>query len=278
MTLTMLKGLPASGKSTLCKEWQKENRNLVRVNKDTLREMLHDSFWDKDNEAQVLRIRDLIVRDALSFGRDVVVDDTGFAPKHQDTLSALAKTAGAEFKVHFVDTPIEECIKRDLKRPNSVGEGIIRSMYTRHIAKENDHVIQNATLPQAVIIDIDGTLAHSTERGPFEWERVGEDELDEPVARITNALVHFKRIIVSGRDGVCRPQTEEWLKRHAIQYDELHMRPKGNKEKDNLIKERILEDLIKRFEIVAVFDDRDQVVSMWRRKGLKCLQVEYGSF
>jgi hypothetical protein len=31
-------------------------------------------------------------------------------------------------------------------------------------------------------------------------------------------------------------------------------------------------------DVVAVFDDRDKVVNMWRENGLTCMQVAYGNF
>ena len=132
---------------------------------------------------------------------------------------------------------------------------------------------------QAYIFDVDGTLAKMDGRSPYDWERVGEDKPNLPVVKIAKTLMAKNAIIiVTGRDGSCEQATRDWLMEHGIAYDEFHIRPPGNVEKDSVVKKRIFEDISKRYEIIAVFDDRDQVVQMWRSLGLTCLQVDYGNF
>jgi hypothetical protein len=145
---------------------------------------------------------------------------------------------------------------------------------------ENPEV--DKSLPVAVIFDIDGTLAHMNgKRGPFDWHNVHRDDLDESVASLLRR--HHDNedivIIVSGRDGSCRKITEDWLALHDLPYDELYMRPANDFRKDNLIKREIYDNHIRdRFNVLAVYDDRDQVVKMWRGLGLKVLQVAEGNF
>src|SRR5690242_7051055 len=129
----MLKGLPASGKSTYARDLAKQG--WVRINKDDLRQLLHDGKHTKGNEKQVLAIRDSIIIDSLDRGRNVVVDDTNFNPIHEQRLREIAEICRAEFRVddHFLEVPIEECIERDLHRRNSVGEKVIRQMYKEYI-------------------------------------------------------------------------------------------------------------------------------------------------
>lgn len=134
---------------------------------------------------------------------------------------------------------------------------------------------------KAIIVDIDGTLAKMNGRGPFEWLRVGEDKVKEPVKMIVNLYFEKGRVIIfSGRDEVCRPQTEQWLSDNGIRYNRLLMRPEGNNEKDSIIKRRLYDNNIAgNYDIDFVLDDRNQVVDMWRKDlGLTCLQVDYGDF
>jgi hypothetical protein len=57
------------------------------------------------------------------------------------------------------------------------------------------------------------------------------------------------------------------------------MRPKNDYRKDSLIKEEIYVNNIKnKYNVIAVYDDRDQVVKKWRELGIKCFQVDYGNF
>jgi hypothetical protein len=57
------------------------------------------------------------------------------------------------------------------------------------------------------------------------------------------------------------------------------MRPANDFRKDSLIKKEIYENDIKgKYNVIMVYDDRNQVVDVWRGLGLKCAQVEPGEF
>jgi hypothetical protein len=86
-------------------------------------------------------------------------------------------------------------------------------------------------------------------------------------------------VIVSGREAICKPETEQWLADNGIRYDELYMRAAEDKRDDRIVKQEIYEANIKpRFNVRFVLDDRDRVVKMWREQGLKVLQVAEGDF
>ncbi len=89
-----LKGLPASGKTTLALKMVQEE-SVKRVNKDALREMLHGGKYSPETEKFVTAVRDAIIRLAVGKGFDVIVDDTNFHPKHQEDLQKLANELGA---------------------------------------------------------------------------------------------------------------------------------------------------------------------------------------
>lgn len=277
MKLLMLKGLPASGKSTYARKLVDDG--WIRVNKDDLRAMLHNSKWSKGNEQQVLQLRDSIIENSLIAKKSVVVDDTNLAPKHSARLKELAKKHSATFETKFFDTPVEECIKRDLGRLSSVGERVIRQMHRQFLAvPEAYHPPEDK--PTAILCDIDGTLAHMGNRGPYEWARVGEDIYDDEIGGLIDLYRSYSHIIlVSGRDSVCRPETEEWLRSFNVYYDLLLMRPEGDNRKDNIIKREIFDNHIREeYQVKFVLDDRNQVVEMWRQMGLKCFQVADGDF
>jgi len=116
-------------------------------------------------------------------------------------------------------------------------------------------------------------------RGPFDWSRVGEDALDEAIAKMVGIVFDagVRLILVSGRDEVCREETEEWLEESEINYHFLYMRPEGNNEDDRIIKRRIYEEKIKdKFNILFVLDDRPKVIRMWKELGLKVLDCGNG--
>lgn len=136
------------------------------------------------------------------------------------------------------------------------------------------------TMPCAIIVDIDGTLAKMGKRRFWEWGKVGLDTPHWDIISLSNLLFLQRKVILcSGRDAVCRPETEAWLAAHRVNYTELHMRPAGNNEKDCIIKERIYREHIEgKYNVDFVIDDRNQVVQMWRSLGLRCLQVADGDF
>ena len=275
----MLKGLPASGKSTYAKELA--DKGWVRVSKDDLRAMLNNSKWSKRNERRVIQLRDKIVFDALASNENVVVDDTNFAPIHEQELSRIARELGADFEVRFFDTPLEVCIKRDAKRANGVGKDVIMQMYNQYLKPAPVAYMYETGSPKAVMVDVDGTLAHMKDRSPFDWHKVGDDAVDYCVSEVVRVLskADYKIIIMSGRDSVCRQETKNWLRENDIPYDYIYMRKEGDNRKDSIVKLELFDEHIRgKFNISFVLDDRNQVVDMWRSIGLKTFQVAEGDF
>lgn len=278
--LLMLKGLPASGKSTYARELVA--KGWKRVNKDDLRAMIDDSKWSKSNEALIIANEQRLVIYFLARGHNVVVDDTNFA--HEENWERLATESEAEFEVKFFDTPLTECILRDAKRGDkAVGVKVITGMYERYVKPKPVEI--NMEIGCTYIFDIDGTLAHANNRSPYDYSKVSTDTPDFAVtvlAAILRAVVVSSRskiIIMSGRDSSCREATEKWLQDNEIEYHDLYMRPEGDTRKDCIVKQEIYEQNIKgKYNVLGIFDDRNQVVDMWRGLGLPCFQVGYGYF
>lgn len=134
-TLTMCKGLPASGKTSWARYQVKVGMGKVkRVNKDDLRDMMDCSIWSKQNEWYVMKVRDFIIKLALEHGESVIVDDTNFAPIHENVLRNIAKTCGAIFVIeNFTNVSPEICIQRDAEREAKVGEEVIMGMYNKYL-------------------------------------------------------------------------------------------------------------------------------------------------
>lgn len=291
-TLYMTKGLPASGKTTWAKRKMKEHPgSYKRVNKDDLRAMVDDGHWSGSNEKFILGVRDYVVSTALNAGLHVIVDDTNLVPKHEARLRQLAQQGGAAFEVvDFTHVGVEECIARDQKRPNYVGEPVIRKMWRQHLAPKIMPALGDSLLPSCVIVDVDGTIALMNNRGPFEWERVGEDVPNKVVCRLLETMQNSHEdefgnllnvIFVSGRDGVCRAETEKWIDQHVHVCGPLvlFMRPEGDSRDDRIVKREIYEREIQgKYNVYVVIDDRDKVVRMWRELGLTCFQVAEGDF
>jgi predicted kinase len=277
MKLIMTKGLPASGKST----WAKEQK-IARVNKDDLRNMVHDGKWSKKNEKLILAYRNALIKTTLSKGESIIVDDTNLHPKHEQDLERMAKELGADFEIKdFTSISLEECLERDKKRPGYVGEKVIKRMYDQFLTPKTPEYEYNHKLETCIIVDVDGTLAVKGNRSPYDWKRVGEDTVFIPIATIVNRMSKmFEVIIFSGRDGSCYKETKQWLDDNNIPYNGLFLRAEGDSRKDSIVKKELYENHVKgKYNVHFVLDDRDQVVDMWRKElGLPCLQVNYGDF
>jgi AAA domain len=240
--------------------------------------MIDGGKWTPDNEKLVLKIRDAIITESLKAGKHVICDDTNFVDKHQDRLRQLASESGASFEIKdFSDVPLEECLARDKKRPNYVGEAVIMKMWNQFLKPVPPVIPVNPDLPYCVIVDIDGTVALMNGRGPFDWHSVGTDLPNEPVCHLVRGI-RDKVIFVSGRDAVCRAATEKWLMdQDLIGGCDLYMRPERDMRDDRIIKEEIYRREIEgKYTVRYVLDDRPKINRMWKSLGLFVFDCGHG--
>ena len=149
-------------------------------------------------------------------------------------------------------------------------------------------------MKKIVIFDLDGTLALIDKRrdlatkdnGKFDWDvffdptNIDLDLPNQPVIDMANLLSKqgYTIMILSGRSDVTHQATRDWLSKNGVYYDHLVMRPQNYLYMpDNDLKQMWL-DSIGVDNVAMVFDDRNQVVDMWRSNGLTTFQVADGDF
>lgn len=105
---------------------------------------------------------------------------------------------------------------------------------------------------------------------------------DEPIAPIVQM---YRRCVAagdrveiwSGRSDEVRAETDRWLAEHVGDgVRATRMRTEGDFQPDEILKESWLKSEPTPPDMV--FDDRDKVVAMWRRNGIRCAQVAPGDF
>lgn len=147
------------------------------------------------------------------------------------------------------------------------------------------------------LFDIDGTLADLTHRlhhisgefddhgmtKPKDWnsffDACGDDA---PICHMIDLCrtlaTHASVIFVSGRSDRTRHVTQKWLAVNGL-FGDIYMRKDGDHRPDHIVKAELLDKIVADGKRpIMAFDDRDQVVKMWRARGIPCAQVADGNF
>jgi predicted kinase len=292
-TIFACKGIQASGKTSWAKEQLfKYPDRFKRVNKDELRSMLVGSKTDPLNEKFVTTIRDLIIENSLLKGFDVISDDMNFNDKNWYAFCDIAKRVGnVRVLERYFETTLKEAIGRNTQRDNPVPEHIIIKTFESNVknkmvvvrdeffAKEPPQYLHDPAKSDAIIVDVDGTLAININRDYFDLSKVLDDVPNKLIGDLVKILSKTHIVfIVSGREDSSMSDTKLWLDCNEIPYADIFMRKKGDTRSDSIVKEEILKEILKQYNVVYVLDDRKTVVDMWRKNNLCCLQVAQGAF
>lgn len=149
---------------------------------------------------------------------------------------------------------------------------------------------------KVIVFDIDGTLADGEHRmhlirgeGKKDWNTFFDKAMEDPPHHEIQWLNHIMAerddveiVVLTARPEKRRDITEQWLAEHNIEHTELILKPNREEQDrvpDHAFKERILDEMIAQGrKPYMVFEDRQNVVDMWRKRGIKCLQVQPGDF
>lgn len=312
--LTLCRGLPASGKTTWAKQQvDRSFGSTVHVSRDDIRDAYYNtdviSGVDKNKEESLItKLQHETVRRFLTAKKNVIVDDLNLSERSVEGFYRLAQEFGGSVQMRFQDfeVPLAKVIAKDLNRGleghRMVGWRAIQEIADRYMhgghelpaldAKYYSRIDpipalkQDASLPTAWIVDIDGTIAmvditDPKARSHYDMSRVDEDSPVEHAIMIVQALkaAGHRILIVSGRKESGRLQTLEWLKAFDVPFDELIMRKDDDDRADDVLKSEIYHEHIEgTYFVGGCIDDRKKVVDMWRSKGLFVAQVSPGLF
>ena len=297
LKILVLQGVPASGKSTFARSLVLKDKSYVIVSRDAIREA-RGEYWIPEHEDYISDIEEFEIRSAIKHNLNPIIDATNLNPKTIAKWKNLAEELNVNIEFKMFEIDFATALERDSKRERSVGKKVLerffrdyfpnqlKAYYTDDRLKEPFYSY-NDEKEDCIIVDLDGTVCLHNGRNPYDLTRVSEDIPNYPLVRFLQELICNKHIIfLSGREETdqCRQDTINWLTENICSSDfgykwELLMRDKNNFEPDEVIKERIFHKEIEpKYNVIAVFDDRDKVVKMWRSLGLLCNQVYWGNF
>jgi len=299
--MLVLIGLPASGKSTYAKDLIRKEGDWVRINRDDLRMSLFNIEHNPHIETFISKVQNGMIRDALSAGKSVVIDNCNVKQSYRNDLFKIAEDIGDLLYEEMVfNTSLEECVKRNKARERFCPEDVLVKFakFGKGILWGNEHprkqyipnkdykvLIQDDKLPKAIMCDLDGTLALLNGRCPYDASNSDKDLPNIPVLETVKLFADagYNIIFCSGREDKYKEPTVRFIEdTYHIGADrdyQLHMRKSGDQRKDSIIKREVFDNFIRdKYNVLFVLDDRNQVVDNWRDMGLTCFQVAPGNF
>ena len=301
--LILTRGIQGSGKSTWARQWVTEDpENRVRINNDDIRNML-GKYWVLSRESLVSDIKEDLVKNAMNRGYDIVVDNMNLNPKEilfwkrivdENNKDVDSYTYEIEYKDFFI--PLEECIRRDAMRPNPIGEKVIRETWKRykHFIQTtevenyvNNLIKEDESKPYCLVVDMDSTLCFNTTKRPWYGEGAAEGMInDVPNMGVLRLVEQWTKpgptaytnnlIIATGRDTSQEEVTKQWLAKYNIYPQEFYFRRKGDYRKGVEVKKEQIEKILEKYNVVAIIDDCEPIVNMYREMGLTVLQPNKG--
>ena len=294
--LILTRGIQGSGKSTWARAWVTEDpEHRVRINNDDIRNML-GVYWVTSRENLVSSIKKNMAEEAINRGYDIVVDNMNLNAKEILFWKDMVKTAnmdpdGYQYEIEFKDffIPLEECIRRDAARPNPIGEKVIRETWKRY-----KHFIQTTSVenhvnnmkkytgkPKCIVIDMDSTMCFNVTKRPWYGDGAAEGMLnDVPNTGVVDIIRDLSKIytiiVATGRDTTQAEVTKEWLAKQGIEADEYFFRTPRDYRKGVEVKKEQIIDILEEYDVVAIFEDCEPIVQMYREMGLTVLQPNKG--
>lgn len=285
--LLVLVGPPGSGKSTVAGELV--SMGWYRVSQD-----------DQGRKGHVTTFSDYLLT-----GNPIVVDRMNFSREQRALYIDAARAFGYEIEIRVLHMPYDVCLDRCRNRDNhptiksdtNARDALhaFFSKYERPSSDEADTVhfsVPEENLPECIIVDLDGTLCNTEHRQKFmdqkpkNWKSFFAGIPLDPANRWCGDLVntYYARektqvVFCSGRPDDYKKQTVVWLEQHGFNSEFLYMRRRGDFRRDDIVKEIILDfEILPRYRVLFAVDDRQQVVDMWRRRGIIALQCAKGDF
>jgi predicted kinase len=293
-------GLPGSGKTTAAMELLKERNSVplsgnvcVRMNMDDMRDEFTNGdysagkhVWDPKFEKQVAGVFMERMLKHIKQGRDILADNTYLNPNTRKKLvTTFIQNGVTPVIMDFRHVGVNECIKRDKERmkrgERGVGIDVILRMWHDYIVPDIKKPRIDPSLPNAIICDLDGTLAELNGRNPYDCSNC--HITDTPNLAVSYICKSAQAngttlLFTSGRTDNYKPQTLTFLNNDGFyfvdDYTQLFMRPTGDTRPDWVFKQEVYDRHIRgHYNVLFCIDDRPQVCRQWIENGLTVFNV-----
>lgn len=116
-TLHLICGLPGSGKTTLGEQLERRLHALRLVPDVWMARIVGDGY-DAERRRAVEALQLEIALKVLALGVDVIWENGGWSRAERDAVRAEVAARGGATKLHFLDAPLDELVRR-LERRNA---------------------------------------------------------------------------------------------------------------------------------------------------------------
>lgn len=230
----------------------------------------------------------------MSLKLNIIIDNTNLHPKQEVYYREVVEMYNIqnigkenyEFSIKdFTGISVAVCLKQNAGRQNPVPEKVIMGMYNSYLKKEAPTLAQDETLPKAIVVDLDGTMAHIDHRSPYDIAKVYEDTVNQPIRDLVEIMLKSGHhiIFMSGRDESARKDTVRWLtdkaKLDPKDYD-LYLRPDNDQRPDTKYKQDVFHESVEGHYFIDFWiEDRWRMTNAVRNElGITCLQCADGHF
>ena len=144
INIKILQGIPCSGKSTWSKEYVLQNRNIMRISRDDLRNMLVGNVFTNGNENLINSVKLSLISIGIEKDRDLILDDTHCYNEYLIFLINYIKDTSKKFnkkiEIELIDfdTSVDECIQRN---NNRVGYSKLPNHIIYHMNNEKKQIL-----------------------------------------------------------------------------------------------------------------------------------------
>lgn len=128
----LMVGIPGSGKTTYARRYL---GRALRLSLDDLRLMITGVAYDPRYESIVIGVGhaalDLMLSRARVWHHDILLDATNATVDRRRFYIRMAEQYGLPTVAVFVDCPLDVALARDRRRPDSVGEDVVRRYHSQ---------------------------------------------------------------------------------------------------------------------------------------------------